>query len=245
MQPKTRARARGTAITKLVKSLRELPDNGIQFIQDVTDKLTVTRILLVLLASILATVAVLLYENRNLVLEAVIQAVTTERKIIERDVSKESKVQIIKMVRNSDLLNFILVTQIDLQKNRRHPRFWYLESAQEEKIRNKAALLVPQPVFNEDGQNTQQILSVLNTEFVCVPTKDTIFYKLFPEIEPEMPLICRMSIPPIYGHVNGILTFGLTRKPNQTEMISLRQMASEISNQIYMRDIIKKPVPHV
>lgn len=224
----------------IVKIVREAPENIFQFVQDVTDKLTVTRLLLVLLASIIATFSMFFYDNRTILFEAAIKAISPSHEALNWDLSRESKIEVVKFIRDSALINFALVAQVDLQKNRRNVRFWELQSGMVNEIKNKAALMVPMPVFDEDGRNTSQILAVLNGDFICTPYEETIFHKLFPELTPEMPIICRVSIPPVYGHATGILTIGLTKKPTIEEMGAIKQAVVELSSKIYMRDIIKK-----
>jgi hypothetical protein len=234
-------------VKKLVEAAHKLPDSIFQFVQDVTDRLTLWKLLLTLIAALMATFVVLVYENRNAVVENMVSYLSPKPAIDPWEISQQSKVEIIRTIRSTPLLNMILVTQIDLQKNRRYPRFWHLESPQEPNIRNKAAMIMPQPVFDYDSKNTSQILSILNTDFLCVPIQDTIFFKLFPELETEMPIICRMSIPPLYGHVTGILTFGLTKTPSSQEMTQIKQIATQLSTDIYMRDILHRSnlIPNV
>lgn len=229
----------------IVKIVREVPDNIFQFIQDVTDKLTVTRLLLVLLASMIATFSMFFYENRTVLFEGAIKKLYNDTEIINWGISKESKLDIVRLVKDSPIINFALVTQVDLQKNRRNNRFLELQSSLADEIRGKVALMVPMPVFDEDGRNTSQILSVLNGDFICSPFDETVFGRLFPELRPEMPIVCRISIPPVYGHATGILTIGLAKKPTSEEMTVIKQDVIDLSSKIYMRDIIKKFPPNV
>lgn len=241
--PKQPRQKRGSSASRLVALLRELPDTAFQFAQDITDKLTVSRIALVFVASIFATAAMVLYENRTSLIEIAANYLEGgNRAEADWQVSQETKIDLVKFVKNQELVNFALVTQIDLKKNRRSPRFWYLESDKAEAVSKKAAILVPQPVFDDDGKNTSQILAVLNTDFLCTPYGDTIFARHFPELKEEMPVICRMSIPPIFGQFTGILTIGMKRVPTKDEVAAIRQLAAEMSTKIYMKDIVQRPL---
>lgn len=228
----------------IIKIVREAPSNIFQFVQDVTDKLTVTRLLLVLLASVIATFSMFFYDNRNILFVTMIKAISSNREVVNWDLSKESKIDVVKLVRDSEEINFALVTQINLQKNRRNVRFWELQSKMLDEIQNKAAFLGPMPVFDKDGRNTSQILAILNGDFVCSPFEETVFYKIFPDLAREMPIICSVSIPPVYGHSTGILTVGLTKKLSMEEMTTIKQDVIDLSSKIYMRDIIKKYPPN-
>ena len=240
-QSKPRPKRVRPSAGRFVELLKELPDNLFQFVQDVTDKITVSKLALVFVASVFMTLSVMLYENRVSLMELAISQFREAPAIDDWDVSQETKVEIVRMVKDSQQINFSVVTQIDLQKNRRKPRFWHLESPQADAVSRKAAAMMPLPVFDDDGKNTSQILSVLNTDFLCTPFEDTIFARHFPELKGEIPVICRMSIPPIFGQFTGILTIGLTRTPTKDEYTAIRQLATELSTRIYMKDIVKRP----
>lgn len=238
----------GSDLFEALKDLPKEPEKTAvewwQFIQDIVDKLTLKKILLVLIAGVILIAATLFYENRNIIFSAGVDAINNNSSTpTSWTVSEETKSQLTALVRNSPLIKAALITEVDLQKNRRIPRWWFLEDEQETQIRMKAASLLAQPVFDYDPKNTQQMVSVLNNEFSCVPYTDTIYQRLFPDLGPRMPTVCRLAIPPFYGRFAGILTFGLEVVPSKAEQDSIRLEASRIAVEIYLRDVVKKPVP--
>lgn len=219
------------------------PEAIIHFLQDITDKLTLSKLAAVFVLGILATFLTIVYENRTAVFEKIITTLNGSAEEAGWNLSDETKKQMVGMVKGSKWLNMILVTEIDLQRNRRLPKYWFLDSPLEPQIQNKAALLFPQPVFDLDAKNTQQMIGILNNEFVCSRFEDTIFFKLFPELQKEMPFICRLSIPPFYGRFVGILTVGLKKIPTKEEQEQIRIELARFSVEVYLRDIVKKPEP--
>lgn len=206
-------------------------------IQDFTDKLTIRRILNVLIAGTLALLLYTAYEYRGKIFNSVIASVT-QAEPTDWEISHSEK-DLRALVDNNEMVKFVLVTQVDLRKNRRVPRFWHLDDPDVSLIKQKAAQLLPQAVFDYDEKNTQQMVAVLNNEFVCSKYEDTIYMRHFPELQKRMPYICRIAIPPFYGRFVGILTFGLALEPTKDQIDGLRLEASRLAVQIYIHDVIK------
>jgi hypothetical protein len=219
------------------------PFEWFQLVEDLTDKLTVKRILAVLVAGVLATLITLLYENRGAVFAKIHQVFVEEKVPTNWTVGAVSQRALTDLVIKNPSINMILVTEIDLQKNRRLPRFWYVESKFEPQIRAKVATLLPQPVFDTDQKNTQQIISVLNNEFSCTRTPDTVFGKIFPFVVSEIQVICRLAVPPFYGRFVGILTIGVNSQLTKSELEAIRLELARLSTEIYIRDVLKKELP--
>jgi hypothetical protein len=232
-----------SSMDKDTQKAKVSPDTALQFVQDVTDKLTLGKIFIVLLFGILGTVLTLTYENRALVFQKVLAATKGSSEITGWELSDSTKAQMVGMARGSQWINMVLITEIDLQKNRRIPKYWFLDSPQEPTIKNRTTVLFPQPVFDLDAKNTQQMIGILNNEFVCNPIEDTVFFKLFPELQKEMPYICRLSIPPFYGRFVGILTVGLRKVPTKDELEQVRIDLARFSVEVYLNDVTKKSKP--
>lgn len=219
----------------------QLPDSFFTVIEDITDRLTLTKIAIALLAGIFGVIVLLFYENRHTAFEYVVSSFREPPNKTDWSLSKESKVDLVKHAVKTSYIDFILVTRIDLPKNRRQPLFWHVKGDLAEDINNRAALIMPQPVFDSDGKNTSQMLAVLSSDFLCTPFEDTTFNRFFSEMASNTKVICRISIPPIYGQFNGILTVGLNKIPTIDEITIIKQDLTVIANTIYINDIIKKP----
>jgi hypothetical protein len=224
-----------------IKAEPKSPNEILQWIQDLADKLTVKRIFTILLTGILLTFMALVFENRDLVFQQVYATMAGRDQPATWDVSSATKEQLITLVKTSPLVKFAMITEVDLQKNRRIVRFFNLDDPDEANIRLKSATMLPQAVFDYDAKNTQQIVAILNNEFVCSRFQDTVYQRFFPDLGKRMPTICRLAIPPFYGRFVGILTFGLATTPTKEEMDAVRIEAARIAVEIYLRDVIKKP----
>lgn len=214
-----------------------------QWIQDFTDKLTVKRILTVLLTGFLITFLTLTFENRDLVFKTIYASITGGDQPAAWEVSRTTQDKLTELVAQSAIIKMAMVTEVDLQKNRRIVRYWHLDDQDEQAVRLKSATLLPQAVFDYDPKNTQQMVAILNNEFVCSHFQDTVYQRFFPDLAKRMPVICRVAIPPFYGRFVGILTVGLSSAPTKQEYDSLRIEVSRIAVEVYLRDVVKKPAP--
>lgn len=222
------------------EKIRTKPDLVLQFVQDITDKLTLSKIAAVFLFGVLGTFLTLVYENRSSVFDSALSVWRGEKEHTNWELSDSTKAQMVGTVKASSWINFILISEVDLQKNRRIPKYWFMDPAAEVLIENKSALLQSQPVFDLDAKNTQQMIGILNNEFVCSPFEDTIFSKMFPNLQKEIPYVCRLSIPPFYGRFVGILTIGLRKQPSKDELEQIRIDLARFSVEVYLRDVTKK-----
>lgn len=213
----------------------------LESIQNFADKLTLKRLLTVLLSGILITLITMAYENRNAVFTAGFLAIS-EKPQTSWTVSQESQSSLVDLVQKSNLVKLISISEVDLQKNRRTIRFWHLNDPAENKIRAKLSNILPQPVFDYNQKNTAQMVAILNNEFSCSRFEDTSYGDTFPELTPILPVVCRIAIPPFYGRFVGILTIGLSAQPTKNELDTIRLEASRLAVEVYLREVIKKPV---
>lgn len=214
----------------------------LQLIQDFTDKLTLRRLATALIAGVLALGMFTVYEKREEVFNAVFERVTATAEDPKTwEVSETTKAEMVALSKNS-LIKLVIVTQVDLQKNLKMRKFLTLNDPAAPMLESRLKDLLPQPLFNDDNKNTQQMVAVLNNQFVCNPYSDTVLYKVYPTLDANIPVVCRIAVPPFYGRFVGILTFGLSRTPSSAELDQLRIEASRLSVEIYLRDVIKRRV---
>lgn len=218
------------------------PAEWFQFVQDLADKLTFKRILTILLAGILVTCTTLFYENRDTIFSAAYEKVTGEEKVPGVWApGDQTKVELSDLMKRSPLIAAVVLTHVDLQKNRRKPLWWKIDDTEADTISEKTERSLPRPVFDYDPKNTQQMVAVLNNEFVCSRTADTVFRFNWP-VE-RMPVVCRIAIPPFYGRMVGMLSVVLKKQPTKYELDQIRTEASRLAVDIYLRDVVKKPIP--
>ena len=219
------------------------PLEWFHWVEDFTDKLTLRRVFMLLLTGLLISVTALLFENREQLFQGVVARALNSSAISSWDPTEETQQQLKNLVRNSAVIKFSMITEVDLEKNRRTPKFWYLDDPTEDFVRAKANTMLPQAVFDYDPKNTQQMVAIINNEFICSKYSDTVYQRFFPDLGKRMPIVCRLAIPPFYGRFVGILTIGLRHQPTQEELDSVRLEAARLSVEIYLRDILRKPAP--
>jgi hypothetical protein len=212
----------------------------LQIIQDFTDKLTLQRILTAIFAGAAALMMFTMYEHRAELLKTTLVWIMPQETLTPSnwDVSESTKKDVTGLMNKQTLIKLTMVEELDLQKNRRIPKFLLLNTKDNDAVHQKLDSLLPQPIFNSDSKNTQQMVQILNNDFVCAPTKDTMFGGQFPELESGIPYICAMAIPPFYGRIVGILVFGVSHEPTNDEQASVRIEASRMAIQIYMTDVM-------
>lgn len=219
------------------------PNEWFTLLQNFTDKLTLHRILTAFLTGMLITFISIIYENRNLIFSRVYSLTQNKFSVPTNwKISDKTKEELTKLVASSKLIKFIRISEVDLQKNRRVQRFWILQDPDEKSITEKADALLPQSMFDYDAKNTQQMVMVLNNEFVCSKFADTSLSRIIPELGKHTSTICTIAIPPFYGQFSGIMTVGLDYEPTKEEYDSLKFEISRIAVEIYLRDIAKKPL---
>lgn len=214
---------------------------ALQALQDLTDKLTLRRIATAMLAGVLALLLFTTYENRTSIIDVLLQGATTPESQREWSVSEKTSSQMVDLVKINPLVSFAFVEKLDLPKNRRIPKFWFVSHEGnsfivDERMKTK----LPEAAFDQDSKNTQQLVSILNNNFVCSKFEDTVFSRYFPELRSSSPYVCSIAIPPFYGRMIGILTFGVTVKPQGNDYDAIRLEATRLSVEIYLHDIAKR-----
>lgn len=217
-------------------------DKIIAFLEEMIDALTFRRVALLALLAAITISLLAIFENRNAVFAAVYKR-TEEQTAVAWILSNESKNQMISLsAPEKNLVGIIMLSDVDLKKNRRVPKFLYIkDKSDSDKVMPTVAKLLPQALFDYDSRNTEQMVAMLNNEFKCVPTSETHYVRFFPELVNKYPVSCRIAVPPFFGEFAGYITTILTRKPTAAEYDSLKIEMNRIAIETYLRDISKKP----
>ena len=212
----------------------------ISFLEEMIDTLTFRRVaLLCLLATIVITM-LSIFENRSALFSMMYRSAETEY-TLKWDVGNESKSELNALM-SAPLVGGIVVTEVNLKQNRRIIKYFTIRDQELLKIVKPTAVsIIPQALFDYDAKNTQQMVAMLNNEFLCSPTKDTIFMRFFPEFQLKLPYMCRLAVPPFFGEFAGYITAALTRQPTPAEFDALKIEINRIAVEMYLRDIAKKP----
>ena len=216
------------------------------FIEDIIDNLTFQRVALIALLVVIGLGLYAIFENRNNLINRLIEppAQTVPVGLPVWELSERSKAALQSFAKTTEVA-FVAVSDVDLQKNRRTVRYYYIDDVANIQLSTTAlqAMGLPQAVFDYDAKNTAQMVSVLSNEFRCDAYKDTIYFRYAPELVEKLPLVCRLAIPPFVGQFVGFLTVATNRNLTRTELDTIRLEASRIAVEIYMNDVVKKPAP--
>lgn len=215
----------------------------IAFLEDMIDALTFRRVALLALLATITICLLAVFENRNAVFATVYKQ-AEEQTSVAWVLSNESKNQMIALsAPEKNLVGGTMLSDVDLKKNRRTPKFLYIkDKADSDRILPVTSKILPQALFDYDPRNTEQMVAMLNNEFKCVPTSETHYIRFFPELATKYPVACRIAVPPFFGEFAGYITTFLIRKPTAAEYDSLKIEMNRIAIETYLRDISKKPV---
>lgn len=160
------------------------------------------------------------------------------------DISVQTKAQLTEIVLTSKIIKLIMITEIDTKNNQRFTRWLFANDALSKKIRENDKLMLPLPMFNTDNQNTQQMIGVLNNEFVCTPFSQTVHYSRISALSPPLTTICQLAVPlPRFGLFAGIITIGLTSNLTKDQQDAMKLEVSRIAAKLFIRGDIAATYP--
>ena len=212
----------------------------IGFLNDMIDALTWKRVGLLSLLATCSISLVIGFENRGTIINRVFDK-PVEVAVAPWELSDTSKSALLKLSGSQPILAGVVVTEVNLKKNRRQVK--YLRFKDDQFQANAVAIAntaLPQAFFNDDRKNNDQMLAVLNNQFLCVQTSDTIWPNFYAGVQKTFPYVCRLAVPPFAGEFAGLITLFLTRQPSPWEIDALKIELSRISIELYLRDIGKR-----
>lgn len=212
----------------------------VAFLSDMVDALTLKRVALLTILGAISVALMIGFENRTIIFNKMFSA-PVESLTIPWEMSDESKRELTSLASSQSLVGGVLVSEVNLKKNRKITKFWYVEDAAlKEQAANIIATLLPQAFFDTDKNNNDQMVGVVGNQFVCSPTVETVYVRYLPNMPKKLPYICRLAVPPFVGEFAGFITLALVRPPTKSEMDSLRIELTRISIEFYLRDIDRK-----
>lgn len=209
----------------------------VAFLNDMVDALTWKRFGLLALLGLLTVGLLMVFESRNTIFNKIVNTTPVEEISAPWEVSQETKNELTALTKLA-LIDGVMLTEVNLKKNRRITKFWYVgDAAFRQEAANIVSTLLPQAFFDTDKKNNEQMLAVLSNQFICNASRDTVFVRFFPEIDRRYPYICRLAVPPFAGEFAGMVTVMLSRKPTDSEVDSLKIEITRVSVEMYLRDI--------
>lgn len=211
------------------------------FLEEMIEHLTFTRVALLFILISVSIGMLAIFENRAAVFTTIYQS-AAEKTYDPWVLSEQSKKTLIAFT-DDPLVGGLILTDVDLKKNQRISKFFYVK---DKAIQHFVAPIVtgvlPQPLFDRDQKNTEQMVAMLNNEFKCVPASDTTTAKFVPGFDKMFTTVCRVAVPPFFGEFIGVLAIGLVRPLKDNEYDALKIEATRIAVEIYMRDVERKQI---
>ena len=156
------------------------------------------------------------------------------------DPSPASKTQLNQFIDSKDWLLGINVMRVDFQENTRTTTYRYFKDPVVENAwRAFDATKQPVALFGSEEASNQRLVNLINGQFSCVRTLDTLVSRLIPMINQHSIATCQVPIPPGYGDFAGFINVFLRRQPTGAEILQLQDETHQISLDIYQRDTVK------
>jgi len=214
------------------------------FIESIIGTLTFKTVGLVALLTMAGLLIFALYENRGEIVDKITQPKSNvmETPQISSDwvLSENSKQSLIGLAK-ATAVGIVLVTDVDLKKNRRNVRYYYLDDPTIVLSPTALqALALPVPVFDYDPKNTEQMVAILSNDFRCDPYKDTTYNRFAPDLAEVFPTVCRLAVPPFVGQFAGFIAVGIRGDVAFNDLETIRLEVSRIAVEIYLNDVTKK-----
>lgn len=133
-------------------------------------------------------------------------------------ISDSLKILIEDVVRRDSYIVGAQIVTIDFKHNRKIETYAIIDSTALNAIYQMfiETSVVDVPLFREDRRDNDNILRLMNGEFVCVPFKDSSAYRYAPTAEVYVKYVCGIAIPPNqYNNFSGILTLYLNSTPSE------------------------------
>lgn len=168
-------------------------------------------------------------------------ALTETDYVIVIELTSETKIKITETVSKfPTMIAGIQVVNINFKKNTRTASYSFIsEPLLKQAIDDfQNSSIADTPIFNDNQTNNRRVVSLINGKFICTPYSDTVAVKTYAKASSVVTHICSVSIPPHYGKFSGYLNIYIKHKPDGIEIEMLRQLATELSNQIYINDIL-------
>lgn len=212
----------------------------VSFLNDMVDALTWKRAGLLSLLGTMVVVLLMAFENRASLFDRVYSQPTIEQLAHPWELTATSKNDLVNLM-TQDLVGGVLVTEVNLKKNRKTSKFWTIrDQTYSESVAKIVANLLPQALFDTDRKNNEQMIAVLNNQFLCSKTEDTMFASVIPDMPKRLPYICRLAVPPYVGEFAGFITIALTRPASLGELEALKIEITRISIELYLRDVSQR-----
>lgn len=199
--------------------------------------ITLKRVVMLGLGSIVWIFSLTLFENRATLYDAIthkngLNKVQTTNLKISDSVMKKIK----SAADTHPEVNFIMVVGASIPLNQRELVYWYTNVPQieldiQDHLKSEGAISV---LLGRDEEANVAIIRSINGEFACYDNTKSLIVK---SLNAGTKKVCRVSIPPYYGQFSGYLAFGISKDITPEQLAVLRHDAVQITSEIYFDNL--------
>ena len=230
-----------TVTVKTDKPEKPLTDKEklLKFISQILDLLTFKLVGLLALLTLVMLTMWTTYEQRAVIFSSIYNKYIFAEDYDTWSLSEKS-IEKLKSLTNNENVGAVVVTDVILRQNLRSAKYYYVKDPE----LRKQILAIDQkymgagPLFTKNQQNTVRVLGILNREFSCVATSQTVYAKT-PLLSDNFPYMCSLSIPNGPGEFVGYVSVGLTKIVSEDELTGIKLEMARIINDVYFRDVVK------
>lgn len=156
-------------------------------------------------------------------------------------ISPRSRDELLAFMERETAIIGVSTVSISLKNNRRNVTFFQSENAGLQKTwdDNVATRTSLPKVFSDNPQFNSRIAKIINGNFECRRTEETMIATLYPAHK-YAEIVCAISVPPSFDESSdfiGYINFFMTSIPTDSEKARLAKEAVTLSSTIYHRDI--------
>lgn len=205
-------------------------------IKRILEWISLKRIIMLGLGSIVWIFSLTLFENRAMVFDAFNKTERLTRENTHLKLSEPLMKKIEEVTNTHPEVNFIMVVGASIALNQREMIYWHtnvpaVELDIQDYIKENGKFGV---LLSRDDESNVAIIRAINGEFACYNTAKSL---MVPNLNAVTKKVCRVSIPPYYGQFSGYLTFGLIKDITPEQLSVLRKDAVEITSEIYFDNL--------
>lgn len=215
----------------------------IEFIGRIIDKLTVSKIIQLMILVIATMIVIIIIENQESFFKLPNIAAPKPLNVVggSFSISKSTQKRVQQLVASDPSILGIAIRNADIRLNKNVGVYFYgvpgthLDEVYSS-MRSNGTDILPLWSVNQDLNN--QIIRLINGEFYCVPFNNTLLYSLRPDLGQEVKMVCRASLPPYYGYFSGFITVYINRELNINEILYLQTLTKDLSTLVYREDVV-------
>ena len=215
------------------------------FLKKVVSTISLNKVALWVLATALCIIFYTAYENRNRIFTSLGEQVVANPVGLTFSTSVQTEEAIRQQVLGDRSIIGISVMSTDLRLNEAKSIFFFgddplLVRIDDESRRSSNNRL---PLFTNFDDSNADVIKLINGQFFCSKFSDTILSRIYPELNTNVKMVCRSSIPSYYGYFSGFVGVFVNENLSPEKQLALKIATEKIATDIYFRDVIPTQKP--